>query len=339
MGFAADAVVSIQLTLQDAPRTALLVVVIVTLMWLFTYSLTKVFMRWTETKEWWPAAAPRQAQLMRNFAFTEEALTDNAILEGWSAVLVICIHHGIAGAMLAPVTFWGWKDNEWGQLLFFVGMLLELAFDVSDSISGTFRRFCPKLWSCQSPVPCLFWFITVCCHHQLATFMILPMLRYYSDFREFHRIACSLMLAAAFCYATGAYKFTLDTTTKADFYKYKVIVLLQFLVIIFTRVYVWFTEAASLISRFNEEESWGFFYGSIVGCCLMTFFNLAMVSDCTSAAIKWLPRKMPTEEAAILDLERSKSNLSWAVLNGSFAEPKGNQGTKKEGLNKSQIEF
>merc|ERR1712127_1115485 len=159
--------------------------------------------------------------------------------------------------------------------------------------------------------------IGVVCHHQLAIFMILPMLWHYPEIEPFHRIACSLMLAAGISYTTGAYKFTLNTSEPGGFCRYKAVVVIQLVTIYYTRLYLWFTETYKLLQIFSEPAPRGsdaFFWGACIGCFLMSFFNMAMVGDATSAAIKWLPRKMPTAEEEKEELEKSKSNTSFAVI-------------------------
>jgi len=321
MGFADDANASLQVILQDPLSTIVLVLSLTVIIGIFCFLSYRFFEKWTIDKPWWPDAKPRQKQLLMNFTYPEETLTDAVILEGWAYVLVICIHHFVAGSLLVPPVIFGWEGaGPWGQLCFKIGCLLELAFDVWDAV----RMFClltmPKIFTCMAPVPCFVFIIGVVCHHQLAIILVYPLLAYYPERQEFHRVACALLLAAGFSYATGAYKFTLNTTTRAGFVKYKIVVIMQLSIILYTRVWVWATETISLLNFFAAEKATTFWWGGLTGICLMSVFNLAVVSDGTSAAIKWLPKKMPTEEQEIQALEHSKSDLILPFLAKSFSD-------------------
>lgn len=75
----------------------------------------------------------------------------------------------------------------------------------------------------------------------------------------------SLLLAASLCYLAGAYKFTLNVfDKKKDFYLYKIIVLFQLAVILYTRVLLWFPSVLSLRAHMKEQEDTTFFYGATV---------------------------------------------------------------------------
>merc|ERR1712129_614044 len=114
------------------------------------------------------------------------------------------------------------------------------------------------------------------------------------------------MGAAGIAYAFGSYKFTLDTSDPCNFRKYKAVVIVQFFTIWYTRAWLWFTSAYQLLRHFYNDDAnenhMIFFWGGSVVVFTMSLFNLVMLIDCTTAAIKWLPRKAPAskEEKAAL---------------------------------------
>jgi len=72
-------------------------------------------------------------------------------------------------------------------------------------------------------------------------------------------------MAASVCYLAGCYKFTLDVKgSRVDFFKYKLIVLFQLGVILYTRVYLWFPRSLSLRAYIRDKNDTSFFYGCTV---------------------------------------------------------------------------
>lgn len=319
--WAADALQGLVAALND-PAAALVVIACLALLTgSFCYFTTQAFTRWTETQPWWPDAKPRQKQLLLNFLYAEELCTDESIMEGWSYILTICTHHFFAGCLLLPVVFMGWTGaGSLGQLLFYIGILLELGFDLWDWVRATILCWCPKFFPCMCEVSKGFWFIAVVCHHTLGCLLIYPMLLYYPYRPEFHRIASALLLAAGFAYLTGAYKFTLNTTEPSGWYRYKAVVVFQLVVIYYTRLWLWFTEAYSLLNFFSDEGASTFWWGALICSVLMSGFNMILVVDCTKAAVKWLPRSIAEGDAEIAEMEASKSATSLPALRKSFSK-------------------
>lgn len=332
--WADDALQGLEAAINDPAMASVIVAGLVLLIGSWCYFTTQCVTRWTQTKPWWPDAKPRQKQLLLNFLYAEELCTDKSIMEGWSYILTICIHHFFAGSLLLPVVFLGWTDaGSLGQLLFYIGILLELGFDAWDWCRATILCWCPKLFPCMCQVSVGFWFIAVVCHHTLGCLLILPMLLVYPYRPEFHRIASSLLMAAGFAYLTGAYKFTLNTSETSGWYSYKAIVVFQLVVIYYTRLWLWFIEAYSLLSFFNDEEAWIFWWGGLICSVLMSGFNMVLVVDCTQAAIKWLPRSMAEGDAEIAELEESKTATSFATLGNTLR----NSFARRSGADKEDL--
>ncbi|CAK0827797.1 unnamed protein product, partial [Prorocentrum cordatum] len=134
-----------------------------------------------------------------------------------------------------------------------------------------------------------------------------------ADMPEYHKIACSLLLAAGICFLSGQYKFTLDVKSKREFLQYKAIVLVQFVTIWYTRCLVWFPQLYYALSYFRAQGDTHFLVGGCVAGGLMSLFNVIMLLDATTAALKWLPRPLPdtegTREELQADVIRQQSDL------------------------------
>lgn len=264
------------------------------------HSGMQTMQRKVKGQPWWPRAIPLQRQLLVNFGFPKEQCDADVCLWGFAFVNVACIHHFICGVSMLPVLFFGWTGvGLIGQLAFISAMLFDASLNIFDEWQMTMRFFFPREFEWLGPEQAKpFFFIMGVLHHPLALCMGVPMILYYAWLPAFHEVAVSLLLAAAVCFLTGSYKFTLDTKTRSGFLQYKAIVLAQLVTIYFSRGYVWFTRVYTLLCRFHADGATGFFAGGCVCGLLMTLFNVVLISDATSAALKWLPRSMP--EARVL---------------------------------------
>jgi len=133
-------------------------------------------------------------------------------------------------------------------------------------------------------------------HHPLAMLMVVPMNLHYPYLAPYHEIVCALLLAAGICFLAGQYKFTLNTKTVEGFYQYKFIVVVQLATILFTRGYVWFTRVWACLAHFRSNDDTCFFVAGCFCAGLMSMFNLVMIQDAVSAAVKWLPRSRPQRD-------------------------------------------
>jgi len=244
---------------------------------------------------WWPQAIPLQRQLLVNFGYTNEQCDDDVCLWGFAFVFVACTHHLVCGAALLPVFFLGWTGaGLLGQLTFIAAMLFDASLNIFDEWQMTMRLFFPREFEWLGPEQAKpFFFIMGVLHHPLALCMGVPMTLYYASLPAFHEVAVSLLFAAAVCYLSGSYKFTLDTKTRSGFLQYKAIVLVQLVTICLSRGYIWCTRVYAVLCRFHADGATGFFVGGCVCGLLMTLFNVVLIADATKAALKWLPRSMP----------------------------------------------
>jgi len=276
--------------------------------------MNKLVGGWVQRQSWWQGVIPFQKGMMSNFGYAEEDQVLDAVLETYAFTIVGCIHHCFFGLLTFPMLYYGWASaGPTFQLCFYIGCLGEMGFDLYDTFRTTILRWCPATCPCMTRVPNAFWIISIL-HHTASIGCVLPLLKFYPDAWQFHWLASSLLFAAGFAQGTGAYKFSLNTNEPRDFKIYKSVVILQFLIIWGTRVFLWFYVAISLALFIQSEGDTTFFYVSIGVIVCFSCVNLAMVYDCTTAAIKWLPRSVPKTQEDRADLDRSKSATSFSLL-------------------------
>lgn len=260
--------------------------------------LNAAVIRYVEKRPWWPRARPLQKALCMNFGFPAEACTPPVLVEAFAFVVVFCGHHFLMGFMMLPVVCWGWSEaGTTFQLLLMMAALGDVALDLYDWIKKFLLTFFPNAFkSLGGPCPLPAFIVMCCLHHPLAMTLVIPMNARYAHLPAYHKIAASLLLAAGICFLTGQYKFTLDMRNRGNFVQYKVIVVLQLATIWFTRGIVWFTQLYAALTYFYNQGDKSFFIGGCIGGGLMSLFNLIMIMDCSTAAIKWLPRPLPQDD-------------------------------------------
>ena len=101
----------------------------------------------------------------------------------------------------------------------------------------------------------------------------------------------------AFYFPPGCYKFTLDIGKKFNFLLYKAIVTTQLLIILYTRVYLWFPTASSFRTHLKEQNDTVFFYGASIMIGIFSLFNLVLVADGFKAVAKCIPKPFPKDKA------------------------------------------
>ena len=209
--------------------------------------------------EWWPLAVSPTKSMMRNFGYPKEqtkrfpeGVTEPMVREFYASLINICVAHAICASPMIPVWIYGWeKSSEPMQVLFVLGTLADLGYDIYDSIQLSIRTFTKH----TSPIPIDFWAILVCLHHTTAIFLVIPLNMHYVHRFEYHQTAVSLLFAGSLSFLAGAYKFTLDVNKKrSEFILYKMIVIVQLAVILYTRIYLWFPSALGLRAHMQEQN-------------------------------------------------------------------------------------
>lgn len=288
----------------------------------------KIIFNWLAQREWWPNAIHPQKSsksltcmlfdsslfpsrishlvsfpsVMYNFGYPKDptekfpnGVTEVMARDSYAYTINILSAHLLSALPMLPVVIYGWEgSSNMMRSAFLLGTLSDLGFDIYDAMMLTIRTFTKH----ESPIPFDFWVVIVAMHHTTALFLVLPLNLKYLHRWEYHQTAVSLLLAAALCFFAGLYKFTLNVFgRKKDFYIYKLIVLFQLAVLLYTRLYLWFPTVLGLRAHLKEQNDTAFFYVSTVMITIFSLFNLILVYDGIEAAVKWIPRKFPETKA------------------------------------------
>ena len=284
-----------------------------------------LYKNYLPSTSWWHTRAVRPTtQMMQNFGYPTEptrqfpnAVTEEMARDFYAYLSTLCAQHFVSALLLVPVVWYGWDGDNTSdtmKTLFLLGTLSDVGFDIYDATKLTARAFFSSKLSSLSTIPIDFWVVVVPMHHVLAMSLVIPMNLYYIDLPAYHQTALSLLMASSLCYSLGNYKFSLDVQGSIGaLYQYKACVLIQFGIILYTRIYLWFPAMATILKHFYDQNDMTFFYfGSAIGL-IFSIFNMVLLADGCKAAFKWLPRSFSSVS--------SSNKEAASTSDGSFSNP------------------
>mmetsp|Transcript_96467 Transcript_96467/g.191094 ORF Transcript_96467/g.191094 Transcript_96467/m.191094 type:complete len:298 (+) Transcript_96467:65-958(+) len=242
--------------------------------------------------EWWPRAVPPQINIMVNFGYSKDKTTEDHALYGFVWIITMCITHIVSASLMVPVMVYGWSEaGDVGQVLFFLGTLSEVGFDVYDWSKTFLLTFAHSSVSNLGPPGPVKAFVLICIlHHSTVLGLTFPMNLKYPSMTAYHWVAFSLLVSAGVCYIAGQYKFTLDAKTKSGLATIKLIMTIQFVFNWLSRVGIWFPAVFIALRTMYGKGDMLYFTGGLIGGLGMSLYNLLVVADATMALLKWLPR-------------------------------------------------
>jgi len=242
--------------------------------------------------EWWPRALPNQINIMVNFGYPKDETTEDHAVYGFVWIITMCITHIVSASLMVPVIIYGWSAaGAVGQLLFFLGTLSEVGFDVYDWSKTFLLTFAHSSFPNLGPPGPVKAFILICIlHHSTVLGLTFPMNLKYPSMTAYHWVAFSLLVSAGICYIAGQYKFTLDAKTRSGLATIKKIMILQFVFNWLSRVGIWFPAVFTVLQNLYGKGDMLYFAAGLVGGLGMSLYNLLVVADATMALLKWLPR-------------------------------------------------
>lgn len=245
--------------------------------------------KWVKSRPWWPRACINQKQLLANFGYDKDSTTERMAVETFVWIITMCVTHIASAGMMLPVITRGWKKaSPTGQLLFMLGTLCEVGFDLYDGP----RLFClsflkEKFDWLSAPIPKQTFVLLGGMHHTTVVSLAIPMNLKYVHLPQYHWIAFSLLGSAGICYITGHYKFTVDSKTKDGLATCKRIVLIQVIANYLSRLFIYFPAAFYALKHFHKKGDRAFLYGGALGMLMMGIYNLAVIGDATATGKKW----------------------------------------------------
>lgn len=261
-------------------------------------SLNPQLRKWVKSQAWWPRALSNQKALMANFGYPKDDITERQAVESFTWVITMCMAHLTSATLMLPVIVRGWLGaGSSGQLMFTLGTLAEVGFDMYDGP----KLFCLSFlkdrfeWLGAS-VPKLSFVLVGGLHHSTVISMVIPMNLKYSHLPQYHWMAFSLLGSAGICYISGHYKFTVDAKTPEGLAICKRIVLLQVIMNFASRLCIYFPAAIYLLKQFRANGDHAYLYGGAVGSLGMGFYNIAVLGDAAATGTKWLGKTLEDKQ-------------------------------------------
>jgi hypothetical protein len=236
-----------------------------------------------QKKHWWSAAKIPVKAMMVNFGYSSNVL-EGSMCQGFAWTLLMSIHHTMAATLMIPVVFGEW--NACAQTMFIDGLLAAVSFDLYDLICLSIRYFFPgKIFTYSAPGLA---YVILGLHHISSILAMPPLIRRLPLNPHLHFMAFNFLLGAGICYGFGQYKYTLNIRTRWGLRQVQAISCLQFICILWTRVYLWMTCGYHLVLAVHPiASSYPDLYLAYIGMVSMSVFNIVMLFDATSQLIKW----------------------------------------------------
>ena len=167
------------------------------------------------------------------------------------------------------------------------GSLTEIGGEMADMMKRLYEIiFCGKEGRKKNPMSAM---ITLIVHHSAACSMVLPMNIFYSNNSYYAEMSMILQLAAFIAIFCQQYGFTLNVRKQEELTKMKILLSINLLVIIWSRVirYTWLL--IILMTTVWEDQNWLVLKLAIAPFICMTLFNVLVVMDSSVKFAKFAP--------------------------------------------------
>eukprot|EP00667_Euglena_gracilis_P025868 EG_transcript_30663 len=186
-----------------------------TMLWLvFIRHFTAALQHRVRKSSRYPLVVANQKRALYGMGFPAQPLpphfpsgtTDELALHMYCFFATIACAHVVCALCMLPIALFGWEGSgEFSRGAFLIGILLDVGFDCQDMVTSFCSSFLPE--RCRLPrTPVLLFFGPILLHHPLAICLSIPMNLYHPDLPAFHRIAFSMLSAAAVGCGAGSLK-------------------------------------------------------------------------------------------------------------------------------------
>jgi hypothetical protein len=177
--------------------------------------------------------------------------------------------HFAGGMLCAPAIFGMGVSREVALAMVRHGALIELGWEVQDTIQRLYERFCIENGSKIQPNGTFFMLFM---HHAMQWAFVIPMNLYYSHLSGYHELIFMLEGAAAAAGAIGFYGYTLDTTRPNELLQMIVLNALNLVVMVYTRFIHYWWSLFKCLRTFYEDGAYGYLLaGCVCGIFLMPY--------------------------------------------------------------------
>ena len=209
----------------------------------------------------------------------------------------ILAQHGVGGLMCVP-SLLGIGSTTLGASLACHGALCEAGWELQDICTHIYEiAFGGPEGRKKNPTPLL---VLLGVHHAMGQGLIVPMNLYYSQNVYYHEFVFLLQFAAFIAMGLQNIGYTLDVHTAAGLTKMKVLVVITWVTLIYSRGVRYAMVGYQLMATFRADGATHMLYagGTVLG--LMGLLNTLMILDGTAKLAKFLP--MHHEEEGVHDV-------------------------------------
>ena len=125
-------------------------------------------------------------------------------------------------------------------------------------------------------------------HHSLSMVVGIPLILHYRKLKILHALCFTLQAAAAVAVSIAEFTKLLDVSKPKQLKLFQVLTMFTFVIMVITRVFVWFYLIFKFAMVWYEDSAWGFMTVGLIMASVFTFFNwVACIVPCYKSIIKF----------------------------------------------------
>ena len=163
--------------------------------------------------------------------------------------------------------------------------LCELGWEIEDTLMRIYEIIFGGERGRKLNPPSLM--LTLMAHHTAAFLVAIPMNMYYPDLSIFHEGVCIVQFGIAINFLCQKYGFTLDVASKSDLFKMKILNMIVFVTVIWSRLirYAWIW-TITLFTAY-QDENYFLLKCMAAPTIFLSLFNVIVVKDATQKFLKF----------------------------------------------------
>uniref|UniRef100_A0A7S3V232 TLC domain-containing protein n=1 Tax=Aplanochytrium stocchinoi TaxID=215587 RepID=A0A7S3V232_9STRA len=188
----------------------------------------------------------------------------------------LSFHHLVGGLLCVPSVFGvPGISKEVAFALARHGALFETAWEFQDIVTRFYQFIFKENWRKLNP-PGLLKILAI--HHACGMCAVIPMNLYFGNSVLYHESIFLLQGAAGISIGSQSYAYTLDLKKDSDVFKYKILSLIVLAVILYTRVFRFFSLGLEL-ATLMYGSNFAIFALAMAASSLMSIFNVLLLLD------------------------------------------------------------
>jgi len=206
----------------------------------------------------------------------------------------VCFQHFVGGFLCLP-SLLGVLDQSTASSLACLGILSEVGWEISDFITWIYKRYYTENGKTKVPLAVL---VVLGLHHSLSSFLGIPMILNYRDFKTLHLLCFELQAASAVALFVQEFTKLLDVTIPRQLRLFQAMTGFALVLMVFCRVIHWPFLVFDFCKIWYEQKAWVFMAVGIIVAVPFTVFSWSIcIQPCYARFVKFM--KMSAKHAKL----------------------------------------